>query len=209
MPPTSSTWAAGWHGLRLIRGGCVLLRVRQGSGPSGGSNVRGSAVLPVDPLVANARQFAPTLRMTQMYMPGGYYEPVAVFHRKDEPVLVRDRANVVMLDAINGAPLLVRPATTLGWPARWVDMADPLHFGNFAGLGRCSRLHLGVDRRGCACSGCGDPRRVAHRAREVATSRRPCPIGLSIQAVALAGGWPNTASSTLCGALGCSNPCQC
>jgi uncharacterized iron-regulated membrane protein len=69
-----------------------------------------------------------------MYTPGGYYGPVAVFHGEGQAALVRDRANVVVLDATSGAPLLVRPAEMLGWPARWVDTADPLHFGNFAGL---------------------------------------------------------------------------
>lgn len=92
------------------------------------------AFLSTDALVARAQQVSPTLRITQMYTPGGYYGPVAVFHGEGQAALVRDRANVVVLDATSGAPLLVRPAEMLGWPARWVDTADPLHFGNFAGL---------------------------------------------------------------------------
>jgi uncharacterized iron-regulated membrane protein len=93
-----------------------------------------SAVLSADELVTRARQVSPSLQITQMVMPGGYYGPIAIFHGEDTAVLVRDRANVVVLDAVNGRPLLVRPATMLGWPTRWVDTADPLHFGNFAGL---------------------------------------------------------------------------
>jgi uncharacterized iron-regulated membrane protein len=41
---------------------------------------------------------------------------------------------VLVLDAKDAAPTLVRSAADLGWPARWVDTADPLHFGNFGGL---------------------------------------------------------------------------
>jgi uncharacterized iron-regulated membrane protein len=69
--------------------------------------------LSTDALVARAQQVAPMLRITQMYTPSGYYGPVAVFDGEDEAALVRDRANVVVLDAASGTALLVRPATML------------------------------------------------------------------------------------------------
>lgn len=87
-----------------------------------------------DELVASAHQAWPELELTQMYPPGGYYGPVAVFHGDDGSVLVRSPANVLVLNADDAAPVLVRSAADLGWPARWVDTADPLHFGNFGGL---------------------------------------------------------------------------
>jgi uncharacterized iron-regulated membrane protein len=90
--------------------------------------------LTTDELVASARKTWPQLELTQMYTPGGYYGPVAIFHGEDASVLVRDRANVLVLKADDAAPMLVRSAVDLGWPARWVDTADPLHFGNFGGL---------------------------------------------------------------------------
>jgi uncharacterized iron-regulated membrane protein len=90
--------------------------------------------LPTDELMARARAIWPELAPTQVYLPGGYYGDVAVFHGNDGSLLVRDRANALMLDAFDGSLALVRTAADLGWPARWVDTADPLHFGNFGGL---------------------------------------------------------------------------
>lgn len=91
-------------------------------------------VLSTDELLRRARAAAPDLQLDQVYVPGGYYGDVALFHGQGESILVRNRANVVMIDARSGEPLMIRPASQLGWPARWVDTADPLHFGNFAGL---------------------------------------------------------------------------
>jgi uncharacterized iron-regulated membrane protein len=90
--------------------------------------------LTTDELAASAHAVWPDLKLTQMYTPGGYYGPVAVFHGDDASVLVRSRANVLVLNANDATPVLVRSAADLGWPARWVDTADPLHFGNFGGL---------------------------------------------------------------------------
>jgi len=49
-------------------------------------------------------------------------------------VLVRDRASHVFIDPYNGAVLARQHASAIGPVKRWVDTADPLHFGNFAGL---------------------------------------------------------------------------
>jgi uncharacterized iron-regulated membrane protein len=96
--------------------------------------VAGPARLTTDELVKQAQKASPELTLTQMYLPGGYYGDIAVFHGDDGSVLVRNRANIVTVDANSGAPMLIRSAGDLDWPARWVDTADPLHFGNFGGL---------------------------------------------------------------------------
>lgn len=90
--------------------------------------------LPTNALLARVRSAAPELAISQLYLPGGYYGDVAVAHGEGSAVLVRDRANAVMINSATGAPVLNRAAQDLSWPARWVDTADPLHFGNFGGL---------------------------------------------------------------------------
>lgn len=94
----------------------------------------GLETLSTDQLLAHAQAAAPELEFQQMYLPGGYYGAVGVLHAQGDAMLVRNRANTVVVDASTGDPLLIRTARDLGWPARWVDTADPLHFGNFAGL---------------------------------------------------------------------------
>ena len=49
-------------------------------------------------------------------------------------VLVRDRASHVFIDPYDGSILARQHASAIGPVKRWVDTADPLHFGNFAGL---------------------------------------------------------------------------
>jgi uncharacterized iron-regulated membrane protein len=93
-----------------------------------------TATLSTAQLHARARAAAPELVVTQMYLPGGYYGNASVVHGAGRAWLVRDRANTVMIDATSGATVLNRMAPDLGWPARWIDTADPLHFGDFGGL---------------------------------------------------------------------------
>ncbi|MBS3743954.1 MAG: PepSY domain-containing protein [Wenzhouxiangellaceae bacterium] len=49
-------------------------------------------------------------------------------------LLVRDRASHVFIDPYDGSVLARQHASSIGPVRRWVDTADPLHFGNFAGL---------------------------------------------------------------------------
>lgn len=48
---------------------------------------------------------------------------------------MRERANAVLIDPRSDAVVAVRDASSMGLAERWVHSADPLHFGNFAGLG--------------------------------------------------------------------------
>lgn len=110
--------------------------------------------LPLDELFARAQEAAPELRFDQMYLPGGYYGDVAVLHGQGDALLARSRANTVVVDAGSGLPGMVRTASDLGWPARWVDTADPLHFGNFAGLiGKAIWFAFGLVLSGLALTG--------------------------------------------------------
>jgi uncharacterized iron-regulated membrane protein len=90
--------------------------------------------LSTDVLYQRAKAAAPDLLIKQIYLPGGYYGDVALVHGEAEGILVRDRANTVIVNGASGSLLMRRMAHDLGWPARWVDTADPLHFGNFGGL---------------------------------------------------------------------------
>ena len=98
-------------------------------------NARAAAPLPLDALVADARAAWPSLQVRAVTpAKGSHWGEVVHVQGQAEAWLVRDRANYMMLDPTTGTALRRQAATQLGWPARWVDTADPLHFGNFGGL---------------------------------------------------------------------------
>jgi uncharacterized iron-regulated membrane protein len=89
--------------------------------------------LPIEELVARAQAAYPQLRINAVILRDfdrGTFE----VHGQDGGALVRDRAARVWLDARSGAVLGVRRSSDLGAYQRWIETADPLHFGNFAGL---------------------------------------------------------------------------
>jgi len=91
------------------------------------------ARLPVAELIGRAETAYPELRINAVILRDfdlGLFE----VHGQDGGALVRDRAARVWLDARSGALLGVQRSSDLGAYERWIDMADPLHFGNFAGL---------------------------------------------------------------------------
>lgn len=91
--------------------------------------------LPLDAIVARAQAEWPGLRITSVTpAEGSWWGHVVHVEGDAEAALVRPRANYLMLDPASGAVLRSQRAIDLGWPARWVDTADPLHFGDFAGL---------------------------------------------------------------------------
>ena len=53
---------------------------------------------------------------------------------QDNSLLVRDRANRIYLDPVTAQVIHIQRAADLKVVAYIADMADPLHFGNFAGL---------------------------------------------------------------------------
>lgn len=95
--------------------------------------------LPVRPLVdldlaAQAAEAAlPGLTISQLILPRRLDDPLT-FLGQAQAILVRDRANHVEVDPHTGLVLNVRRAEDLDVFPRWVETADPLHFGTFGGL---------------------------------------------------------------------------
>jgi uncharacterized iron-regulated membrane protein len=80
-----------------------------------------------------ARETHPGLQIKVIWLPTKPGAPVQI-QGQGAAWLIRDRANKVLLDPYSGEVLYHQRAQELGPLARWVDTADPLHFGNFGGL---------------------------------------------------------------------------
>lgn len=91
------------------------------------------APLALDEAVALARAAYPELVITDITLPLRPGDPL-IFAGQAFAWLVRDRANQVQIDPYSGDVLDIRRAEELGPLARWIETADPLHFGTFAGL---------------------------------------------------------------------------
>lgn len=65
---------------------------------------------------------------------GSYWQDVIYIDGQTDTWFVRDRANFLMLRADNGHIVNQQDIAELGWPERWIDTVDPVHFGDFAGL---------------------------------------------------------------------------
>lgn len=94
-----------------------------------------AAVLRLDDALSHVRSTWPELEVRRVTLPGGYYGDVLELEGQAGEVLVRDRANKLFVDPASGSELARQRAADLSLAARWVDTADPLHFGDFAGLG--------------------------------------------------------------------------
>lgn len=93
------------------------------------------AELPLDSLIQVAETRWPELQVEAIHLPADWTGGALLLHGSNDAWLVHPRANQLFLHPVNGGVLAQQTAQGLGWPARWVDTADPLHFGNFAGLG--------------------------------------------------------------------------
>ena len=93
------------------------------------------AQAPLDRLVAVAQARWPQLEITGVTPArGSYWGDVVRIEGQADAWLVRDRANHVFVDPRSSTLLHRHDIARIGWPARWVDTADPLHFGDFGGL---------------------------------------------------------------------------
>ena len=90
-------------------------------------------LLGVGELVARAQRAYPELRINAVILQE-FELGMIEMHGQDGGALVRDRAARVWLDTRTGEVLRVQRSSDLGPYERWIEMADPVHFGNFAGL---------------------------------------------------------------------------
>lgn len=117
-----------------------------------------------------ARARMPGLEITSIQLPWGAGEP-AVVQGQWKAWLVRERTNAVFLDPATSRVLGTRVAHELGAGERWVHTADPLHFGNFAGLaGKLVWVLCGLLLTGLSLTGA-----VIHTRRLAAAAARRQP----------------------------------
>ena len=88
---------------------------------------------PLDTLVTKARQEFPDLRINSIGFPKGQPGGVVVMGQA-KALLVRERANAVMLDPDREAVVEVVRGEELSLHQRISEAADPLHFGTWGGL---------------------------------------------------------------------------
>lgn len=86
--------------------------------------------LPIADLMVTARAARPDLEVRRVGTDNGYF----YVDGQSEHWLVRDRANKLYLDPRSGAVVFSQRASDQPFYWRWSDTADPLHFGDFAGL---------------------------------------------------------------------------
>ena len=87
----------------------------------------------LDMVVESARRELPSLQVASIRLPTVSKGVISVQGQTDA-ILVRDRANKVNFHPYSGELLSVQLAQDLSPAMRWVDTADPLHFGDFGGL---------------------------------------------------------------------------
>jgi len=85
-------------------------------------------------LMQAAQKARPELDIRALNYPLSEKNAVVVVGQ-DNSLLVRDRANRIYLDPVTAQVIHIQRAADLKVVAYIADMADPLHFGNFAGLG--------------------------------------------------------------------------
>lgn len=95
--------------------------------------VAGAPPLSLDLLVANAKRAYPELRV-HVVSPWQLEEGLLEVQGQDGSWLVRNRGARVWVNSYTGQVLGVKRPSELSAYERWIDTADPLHFGDFAGL---------------------------------------------------------------------------
>ncbi|MEX1221125.1 MAG: PepSY-associated TM helix domain-containing protein [Idiomarina sp.] len=83
--------------------------------------------------VAIAKQQIDGLEVKSISLPRNQQAPYYIVGQTDA-LLVRNRSNHVFIDPVTGDVLRKQETHEKTAFQRWIDMADPLHFGNFGGL---------------------------------------------------------------------------
>jgi uncharacterized iron-regulated membrane protein len=128
-------WSLWFAALIGVTGLWYLLEWKLPESPSAPlSQVAASAsFLDVDELIDRAEREYPKLdvRVVSLWqMADGVFE----VQGQDGSWLVRDRAAKVWVNPVSGEALGAQRVAELSLYQRWIDTADPLHFGNFGGL---------------------------------------------------------------------------
>lgn len=87
----------------------------------------------LDAMVAHAEQEVASFRLREIVFPSAANAPLTITGQTDA-LLVRDRTNKFGFHPYTGELRSVQLAEDLSPAWRWVDTADPLHFGDFGGL---------------------------------------------------------------------------
>ena len=151
--------------------------------PSGAAATSAADRLAVS--LAAARRADPTLVVESVQFPDEK-SGVFVFQGQRSAWLVRPRANAIWVDGASARAVMISDGGDLGVHQRISEMADPLHFGTFAGYWtRIPWFLFGLLMTGLALSGAAIySHRIAHSAR-VAVARRPVMSGVWLGM----GGW--------------------
>lgn len=104
--------------------------------PSVVNNTNSNQIITITKALETVGSFLPDLRIEMISMAdnsGKTVQPYIVSGQRDA-ILVRARSNQVVVNPFDGNVIDVRRTEDASLVARWSDTADPLHFGNFAGL---------------------------------------------------------------------------
>jgi len=132
--------------------------------------------VPLSAMAEAAREALDGFEITSIWPPHAAGEPW-VFQGQTDTVLVRERANQVRIDPASGELLGVVDSENLGPWQRVGEAADPLHFGDFAGLWlKLVYFVFGVILSGMALSGVYIySKRIREAARKADTRRTSTP----------------------------------
>ncbi|MEM1143227.1 MAG: PepSY-associated TM helix domain-containing protein [Pseudomonadota bacterium] len=139
MHRLAGVWSLWFVFLIAVTGAWYLVEVSGGNAayPSVPS-VEEPAVEPLEgirlnELLAEAERLYPTLEVKQITL-RGWDEGKVLFQGQADAVLVRRRANHVVLNPADAAVVDIRRGEELSVHARISEAADPLHFGTFGGV---------------------------------------------------------------------------
>jgi uncharacterized iron-regulated membrane protein len=93
----------------------------------------GNQHLPIDVLAERTSHIRPDLDVRSIHFVRDDRSQGVLFTGQAGHILVRDFANQLYFDPVDGTVIRDQAASDLGPLLRWVDTADPLHFGDFAG----------------------------------------------------------------------------
>ncbi|NZA26815.1 PepSY domain-containing protein [Luteimonas sp. SJ-92] len=140
----AGVWSLGFVALMALTGGWYLVESLGGgagppqklqAAPAGMERVpnpAGASAAVIDRAVAEARARWPAFEVRAV-TPGTGDETL-LLQGEAEAILVRPRANAMAFTASDGAWIGRRDGRHMSVHQRIAEMADPLHFGNFAGL---------------------------------------------------------------------------